>query len=319
MTSPSAPLFASQDNLRVINSMINTSHRSPMLLGSVLPWAEVIDRSAPPKKIETSWIHGTPYWDQLNDAQRLELLWLETARDVSYFIQLEQYLPPMYMGYLTAFGSALASEIEEYMMIFSKEEIVHTQMFRRYMEQAVLPYFVIPQRAGSAKVMQMLEHAPRSLPPIVGVLWTLVLEWAAELNAVHGTQTDGIESFTKKMFWEHHVDEVRHIAFGRRLCEDYFTSKSAEELAPIRQLLRPAVGDVLEEFKFTEQICDLTSFEFPFKNDDYATIRKVRASENNSRLNAVRFKEINDWLQKLDLLPAEIVPLGLEPAPAGIN
>lgn len=312
MTSPSVPLFASADNLHVIGAMINTSHRSPMLLGSVLPWAEsAIDKSKLPKLVETSWIYGTEHWKNLTDEQRLEVLWLENARDVSYFIQLEQYLPPMYMGYLTAFGAALSPEIEEYMMIFAKEEIVHTQMFRRYMEQAKLPYFHIPQRAGSAKVMHTLEHSPRALPPIVGVLWTLVLEWAAELNAIYGTQHDNVESFTRKMFWEHHVDEVRHIAFGRRLCEDYFAAKSAEELAPIRALLKPAVGDVLEEFKFTEQICELTSFQFPFAGADLEAIRKVRGSDNNSRLNAERFKEITAWFKQLDLMPERIAPVEL--------
>jgi hypothetical protein len=319
MTSQNAPLFASPANLHVLSSMIKTSHRSPMLLGHVLPWAEEIDRSALPKLIDTSWIYGTEYWAQLSDKQRLEVLWLESARDVSYFIALEQYLPPMYMGYLTAFGSALAPEIEEYMMIFSKEEIVHTQMFRRYMDQAGLPSFVIPQRAGLAKVMHLLEHEPRSLPPIVGVLWTLVLEWAAELNAIHGTQAEGIEPFTKKMFWAHHVDEVRHITFGRRLVEDYFASKNAEELAPIRKLLKPAVSEVLEEFKFTEQICDLTSFEFPIQKTDLEAIRAIRASDNNTRLNEVRFKDIHQWLKQLDLMPEQIVPLGMEPASLSIN
>ncbi|MDR2154577.1 MAG: diiron oxygenase [Burkholderiaceae bacterium] len=319
MAALNAPLFASQENLHVINSMINTSHRSPMLLGDVLPWDEMIDRSAPPKLASTSWIYGTKYWEQLTEAQRLEVLWLENARDVSFFIQLEQFLPPMYMSYLTAFGAALAPEIEEYMMIFAKEEIVHTQMFRRYLEKANLPNFVIPQRPGFAHVMHTLEHSPRSLPPIVGVMWTLVLEWAAELNAVHCTQVDGIEPITKQMFWAHHIDEVRHITFGRRLCEDYFTSKSVEELTPIRNLFKPAIGDVLEEFKYTEQISDLTSFEFPIHKTDLAAIRAVRASENNTRLNAVRFKEIIDWLTRLDLMPERIVPLGMEPVSSTIN
>lgn len=313
------PLFATSDNLRVIGSMINTSHRSPMLLADVLPWSASIDRSALPKLPETSWIYGTKYWDQMSDQQRIEVLWIETARDVSYFIALEQYLPPMYMGYLTAFGSALAPEIEEYMMIFSKEEIVHTQMFRRYLEKNNLPSFVVPQRAGSAPVMHMLEHSPRSVPPIVGVLWTLVLEWAAELNAIHGTQADSVEPFTRKMFWAHHIDEVRHITFGKRLVEDYFASKNEEELMGIRNLLKPAIGEVLEEFKFTEQILDFISFTPAFEKADFDAIRAIRASENNTRLNEIRFKDINEWLIKLDLMPSEITPVGAVVAPMPLN
>jgi hypothetical protein len=302
MTTQQAPIFASPENVRMIGTMVGTSYRSPMKVSDVLPWTEGINQALPPKLPETSWIYGTPYWDKLTDAQRLEVLWLENARDVSNFITLEQYLPPIYMGYLTAFGAALAPEVEEYMMIFSKEELVHTMMFRRYMEMAKLPTFVVPPREGYAPVMHKLEHEPRTTPPIVGVLWTLILEWSAELNAMHGTQADGIEPFTKKMFRAHHIDEVRHIAFGQRIVEDFFSARGEQELNYIRAMLKPAISDVFGEFKFTEQICDLTSFKFPVAKDDVEAIASIRKSENNTRLHIERFKDLSAWLEKLGLV-----------------
>jgi hypothetical protein len=187
------------------------------------------------------------------------------------------------------------------MMIFSKEELVHTMMFRRYMELTKLPSFIVPQRDGYSPVMDMLEHSPKTTPPIIGVLWTLVLEWSAELNAMHGTQSAGIEPFTKKMFREHHIDEVRHIAFGQRIVEDFFKARSEQELNYVRALLKPALRDLFEEFKFTEQICDLTSFKFPFASDDVDAIKLVRDSENNSKLHDQRFKDMDSWLKKLEL------------------
>ncbi|MFP5391657.1 MAG: diiron oxygenase [Gammaproteobacteria bacterium] len=301
MTNMQVPIFASPENLKVIGAMIGPSHRDPMKLEEVLPWEQGIDRSKPPKLPEASWLYGTPYWDQLTEAQRLEVLWLENARDVSNFITLEQYLPPIYMGYLAAFGQTLAPEIEEYMMIFSKEEIIHTMMFRRYMEQAGLPSFVVPPRAGYDPVFYKLEHEIRTTPPIFGVLWTVLLEWSAELNAMHGTQSDGIDPFTRKMFRQHHIDEVRHIAFGQRIVEDFFKVRPDSELDPMRALLKPALVDIFEEFKFTEQICDLTSFKFPFDKNDTAAIASVRNSENNTRLHHERFKEMTTWLEKLGL------------------
>lgn len=308
MNAKLPPLFASPENSKLIQTMIGVSHRSPMLLASVLPWKDTIDRTRAPKRPDTGWMYGTPYWDQLTEAQRTEVLWLETARDVSFFIALEQYLPPMYMGYLIAFGAALDPAIEEYMMIFAKEEITHTMMFRRYLDITGLPTFELPMREGYAPVMHKLEHEPRSVPPIVGVLWTLILEWSAELNAMHGTQDDIVEPFTRKMFREHHVDEIRHITFGRRVVEDYFARTPQDELDRIRALLRPAVRDVFAEFRFTEQICDFTSFKFPFAKDDVQARAAVRASANNARLHVERFREMIDWLQPLGLL--EAVPAG---------
>lgn len=297
------PLFASKENVRVIGSMVTSSHRSPMTVEGVLNWeGPGVNKLLPPKMPTASWIYGTRFWDALTDEQRMELLWLENARDISMFIALEQYLPPIYMSYLIAFGDKLPPEVEEYMMIFSKEELVHTLMFRRYMSQAKLPRFVIPERPGYQPVMHMLEHSPKTTPPIIGVMWTLVIEWAAELNAMHGTQVDEVDPFTRAMFRAHHIDEVRHITFGKRIVEDFFATKSEEQKNYVRKLMGPAIKDVFNEFKFTEQICDMTSFKFPFSSDDGAAIQEVRESANNQRLQKERFGEMEAWLRELGIL-----------------
>jgi hypothetical protein len=302
MNAPQTPIFASPENLRVFGTMIGTSFRAPLQPEHALDWSKGLDRTRPPKLPETSWIYGTPYWDRLTEAQRLEVLWLENARDVSNFITLEQYLPPLYMGYLIAFGPALAPEIEEYMMIFAKEELVHTLMFRRYMELGGLPAFELPRREGYNPVLDLLEHSPRTTPPILAVLWTLFLEWTAELNAMHGTQSDSIDSLTRQMYRVHHIDEVRHLAFGKRVVEDFYAACPRQQWDYIVNLMKPAIRDVYAEFRFTEQICDLTSFEFPVAKDDAEAINVIRNSENNKRLHHERFHEIDEWLAKLELL-----------------
>lgn len=295
------PIYASPSTTKVIGAMIGPSYRAPMNLEEVLPWTEGVNLSLAPKLPETSWIYGTPYWDQLTEAQRLEVLWLENARDISMFILLEQYLPPMYMGYLSAFGEILAPEVDEYMRIFSKEELVHTLVFRRYMKVANLPLYKLPVKAGYRPVMDMLEHSPKTTPPVVGVMWTLVVEWAAELNAMHGTQAAGVDPLTKKLFREHHVDEVRHIAFGQRVVEDFFNVAPENQKNFVRALFKPAVKDLIDEFTFTEEICDMTSFKFPIASTDADAIQKVRESASNIALNKARFKDLNEWLEKLGM------------------
>jgi len=212
------PIILASENLAKVQTLINASHRSPMDLATVLPWSDSIDFDKPPKIERGSWIYGTPYWDALSDQQRRELLWKEVARDVSMFIWLEQTLPPLYIGYINRHPFSMSPEVYEYLMIFSKEEITHTLMFRRYMKMAGLELFQPPVGTYA----QFIAQLP-SMHPVIGILFTLMLEWVAEENAMFLTQDDSVEPLTRKMFHKHHIEEARHIAFGKRVAENFFS------------------------------------------------------------------------------------------------
>lgn len=282
-----------KDNIR---KLVQASHRSFMDVDGVLPWSEGIDLGCSPKMPSTSWIYGTAYWDALSESQRQELLWKETARDVSMFIWLEQTLPPLYVGYVNTYPHGLSPEIYEYLMIFSKEEIVHTLMFRRYMALARLPLFSPPTGPYTA----LLSKLP-VLHPAIGILWTLTLEWAAELVAMSGTQGHGVEALTQKMFHEHHVEEVRHITFGRRIIENFFNTASHAEQAAVREQFKPVLENLIDLLTFNPEIASHLSFPFPANVNDPEVVRSIRASENNRALNEVRFKPQRDWFVELGL------------------
>ncbi|MFL9884407.1 diiron oxygenase [Paraburkholderia agricolaris] len=284
---------AKKDNIR---KLVQASHRSFMDVDGVLPWSEGIDLKRQPKSPTTSWIYGTPYWDALNDAERLELLWKETARDVSMFIWLEQTIPPMYVGYVNAYRDGVAPEIYEYLMIFSKEEIVHTLMFRRYMKLAGLSLFAPP----SGPYASLLSRLPQ-LHPAIGILWTLTIEWAAELVVMFGTQGDDIEPLTRKMFHEHHVEEIRHITFGRRVIENFFNTASHADQAIVREQFKPVLTNLISLMSFNPEIASHLSFAFPARLDDPDTVRAIQTSPNNILLNAERFKDQRDWFLELGL------------------
>ena len=117
-------LDVSESNKKGLSRLISVSHNRPMDFADALDWESGVDRTRLPKVPEHSWLYGTALYDQLTEEQRLECLWMEIARDVSMFISLEQTIPVLYMGYVNQYQGQLSKDIYEYLMIFSKEEIV---------------------------------------------------------------------------------------------------------------------------------------------------------------------------------------------------
>ncbi|MDR2154576.1 MAG: diiron oxygenase [Burkholderiaceae bacterium] len=280
---------------KFIGTLVNSSNRSSMEVDSVLPWSKGIEKSMAPKRAEHCWIYGTKYWDMLTPEQRHELMWLETGRDITAFIKLERFLPVLYVGFINRYRNALFKEIYDYMLIFSKEEIVHTMMFRRFMKLGNLP-FIQDAESPSKSFLEDIS----SIPPIYGVMFTLVVEWAAELNALMCTQYEGCEPLTKKMFYEHHLEEVRHIAFGKRLVESYIGQASSDDRIKFSATFRPIVEGVYNEITYNRLIGQFTSFNFPIGPDDREAIAEVRNSEHNQKINKIKFKEMNKWLAEVE-------------------
>ncbi len=284
-----------KSKLGVLN-LINNSHEKPMDLNTVLPWKGGIDKNVLPKKPEHCWIYGTPHFDALTKAQLNEVLWLENARDVSMFITLEQTLPPLYMGYLNSFSERLSPEAEEYFMIFSKEEIVHSLVFKRYLKLANLPRFPPPPNLFE----MLMVHVPK-MHPVAGVMTTLMIEWVAELSAMYLSQTDGIEPFTREMNYQHHIDEARHIAFGRYVGESFFEKASKEDAKMVREQMQMVMKHLIPQFTYNPEIANFTSFKFPIAVDDIEQIELVRNSPANAALNEKRFAPLYTWLKKLEI------------------
>ncbi|HSV50675.1 MAG TPA: diiron oxygenase [Burkholderiaceae bacterium] len=281
---------------RGVANLIAKSHDQQMDLASVLPWGQGVDRKLLPKRPEQCWIAGTPYLAHLTEEQKHELLWQETARDVSMFINLEQTLPPLYMGYVNKHAD-LSDDVREYLMLFSKEEIVHTLMFQRYMKLAGLPLYRSPENLRQLLTVQLPAMAPE-----IGVCCTLILEWVAELGAMHASQHDDIEPLTRKMFYEHHVEEARHIAFGRWVTESYLEQAAPPQAQQLRGVVRGLMSVLIPQFTYNPEVSEHLSFEFPIGGGDEARIAEVRGSAGNTALNEKRFAPLNAWLKKLEVL-----------------
>ncbi|WP_435106880.1 hypothetical protein [Arhodomonas sp. AD133] len=77
------PIVVSGRSHKKVQSLINASHRKLLHLETVVDWSRGVDFSKPPKIEEAGWLYGTSYWDGMTAEQKNEVLWLETARDVS--------------------------------------------------------------------------------------------------------------------------------------------------------------------------------------------------------------------------------------------
>lgn len=290
MTSPS------EESKHLFTRIINTSHRKYIDLNSFLPWEGGVDKTRPPKDMNQLWIHGTRWADELTDEQKLETAWLETARDASMFIHLEHVIPTVYSGYVADYREDLDPLVYEYLMIFSREELTHIMAFQRYLKLAELPWF--PRPGSYAELSQKLPK----MRPEIGILFTLLIEWTAELAVVHGTQGEAVDPLTRTLFREHHVEEIRHIAFGKKIGEEYFERAPAPEAAQTREHLRNLIHGMHRVYNYNPDIARFTSFDFPIRTDDEAAIAAVQTSEANEALNAVRFKEIRAWCKDVGIL-----------------
>lgn len=297
MTSLPPLIWLNERASQGIEGLISKSHAAPMDLNEVVQWQVGVDRQRAPKRMEDSWLYGTAQFEALSDQQRHEVLWLENARDVSMFITLEQTLPPLYVGYLNTYAGKLAPEVYEYLMIFSKEEIVHTLMFQRYMKMANLPLF-----APADGLFELLTQQLPKMHPVAGIICTLLIEWVAELSAMYVSQDEVVDPLTREMFRAHHVDEARHIAFARWVGESFFEQAAEEDAAKMRGLMRGLMARLIPQFTYNPEIAVHASFDFPVAADDLELITQIRNSPANLAKNEKCFAPIYSWLSKLEVM-----------------
>jgi hypothetical protein len=273
------------------------SHHSHINLNTSLRWEQGVDRGRWPKSPEACWIYGTPAWDALTAAQRLELAWAETARDVSMFIWLEQALPPLYMGYINKQGQLLEDYLKDYLLVFSKEEIVHIQVFRRYMDLTGLPRFSPPEGFYELYV----ERLPQ-MPPLIGILATLLVEWVAENTAAHAVASRAVDPLTRQMFVLHHREELRHISFAKWVIGGLVAQLSPAEQAGIRTFVEPVIDRVIRQSSVNREIALQVPFDVGFRHDDEAAVEAARRTPNNLRINAERYGPVLAWLRRTELV-----------------
>lgn len=284
----------SHATLSLVHTLLRKSYERPLEVRTAIPWDLGVDRDRPAKALARLWLYGTPFHELLTPQQRIETSWLEIARDVSWLIKLKECMSSLYTSYPNRYRRAIPSEVQEYLLVQSKEDIVHALMLKRYMGMAKLPTF---------KHFPALERISALLPemhPCIAIVSNLVLTWIIDAGIMDATQSTGLDVLTREIFKLHHADKVRHLDFSRRLIEDYFSDSSRDDRQRMRQILSWVIPDMLSSYRFSPEIAAHTSFEFPVNTP--GMIAAVRQSAQNELLDRERFQALDSWLWTMDLI-----------------
>lgn len=292
-----APLNVPEHAQRLLLNLITKSHEDYIDPLTSIDWSKGIDKTRYPKRKDGCWLYGTEYWDRLSEEQKHEMAWKEIAREASNFIWLEETIPLIFMTAVNQLGTAIPPAVREYMMIFSREELSHILMFRKYLKLADLELF----KPSDGLHAFCVNDLPK-MPPIMGTLCTLLVEHIAESGAVYLVSNDEVDPLTREIFLRHHQEEARHLSFGKWTTQAYLESASPEEKAKLKGVVENLLGKLILKYTYNPEIANHVSFDFGIAADDAATAEKVRRSAVNDKHNDDRFHSLLLWLKKAGLL-----------------
>jgi hypothetical protein len=183
----------------------------------------------PPELIS---LYGTPTWDAMDDAQRLRLSRFEIGNFFSLVLQGER---PLVQGLIHRIHSKSTTwDITDYLHHFVDEENKHMVMFGEFCRRYVGK--VYPEK----KIALPRKYALGE-EDIVFFCKVMVVEEYGDYYNVAIERDERVDPLVREVNRVHHVDEARHLAFGRRylaeIFEQHAASWSAETLAGFRSWL----------------------------------------------------------------------------------
>jgi hypothetical protein len=193
----------------------------------------------PPELIS---VFGTPVWDALDEATRRRLSLFELGNFFSLVLQGER---PLVQGLVhRLYARSNSREITEYLHHFVDEENKHMVMFGEFCHRYVGK--VYPEKKIS--LPQQLAAGEEEVAFFCKVM---VVEELGDYYNVEILRDERCDPFVRRINEVHHIDEARHLAFGRRylaeLFERHAKAWSADELARFRDwlgnYLRASWGD----------------------------------------------------------------------------
>lgn len=282
------------ETMALVRTLLRKSDERPLEVRTAIPWDLGIDRDRPAKVLSQLWVYDTLPHQVLTEQQRIETSWLEIARDVSWLIKIKECMSSLYTSFPSRYRRSMPPEVLDYLLVQSKEDIVHVLMLKRYMSMAGLPTF---------EHFPAFERISALLPemhPGIAIVSNLVLTWIIDAGAMYATQSTGIDVITREIFKLHHADKSRHLDFSRRVIEDYFSDSSREDRQRLRQILGWVIPEMLSSYRFSPEIKAHASFAFPV--DAPSMITAIQQSEHNEILDRERFQKLDVWLWTMGLI-----------------
>jgi hypothetical protein len=205
-------------------------------------WPEQLVEGAwcmPPELIS---IHGTPAWDAMTEAQRKRLSLYEICNLFSLVLQGER---PLVAGLSDRlYQRQNDRDITTYLHHFLDEENKHMVMFGEFCHRYIGK--VYPEK----KISLPREYA-KGEEEVAFFCKAMVVEELGDYYNVAIEKDARVDPLVREINKVHHIDEARHLAFGRAHLADLFQRHSAQwsadDLAGFRRwladYLRASWGD----------------------------------------------------------------------------
>ena len=205
-------------------------------------WPDALTEGAwalPPELIS---IYGTAAYDALDEAQRRRLALYELGNFFSLVLQGER---PLVQGLVhRLYSKSNSQEITEYLHHFVDEENKHMVMFGEFCHRYIGK--VYPEK----KISLPREYA-KGEEEVAFFCKVMVVEELGDYYNLAIEKDERVDPLVREINRVHHIDEARHLAFGRlylqELFERYRGGWSSEQTASFRgwlaEYLRASWGD----------------------------------------------------------------------------
>jgi hypothetical protein len=223
--------------------LTNASRRLHWTVHEQFQWPERLEEgtwSMPPELIS---IYGTPAYEALDEAARRRLSLYELGNFFSLVLQGER---PLVQGLVHRFHSKhTAGSVTDYLHHFVDEENKHMVMFGEFCRRYIGKVYPDKKPVATAR-----KHA-KGEEDVVFYCKVLVVEELGDYYNVAIQNDERCPAIVRELNRVHHVDESRHLAFGRQflaeLFETYRPQWSEEVLAGFRawlaEYLKSSWGD----------------------------------------------------------------------------
>jgi hypothetical protein len=182
-------------------------------------WPQALEADAwymPPELVS---IHGTPEWDALDDAQRRRLSLFELGNFFSLVLQGER---PLVQGLVhRMYLKSSSREVTEYLHHFVDEENKHMVMFGEFCNRYIGK--VYPE-----KKISLAREYSKGEEEVAFFCKVMVVEELGDFYNVTIERDERVDPLVRLLNRVHHVDEARHLAFGRVYLAELFAQHSPQ-------------------------------------------------------------------------------------------
>lgn len=257
------------------------------------------------KTEDTLSLCGTPYWHLLDEPARRRLAFLEVARVWSMFVDLETVAVNTQSGFLwkelSPSPRGVPREIQAYWTHFNKEELSHTLMFRH-----ALRFFGAPPFSTDVQRPRLLFAG---LGWIAASTIAAIFEWFAESSQQKTSRGAGIHPIVRQVVASHHLEEARHIRFGREVAAAFWFTQSKRERDEAMPLLVAAMRVNLDDLSAHPDVLRLMAFEQPELRDVDEIAATVRGCDYRVAVNGRLFGEIFRFLREVGIYDRSTAPV----------